>query len=450
MEVPDYAEETRQVVLPDARALHLRQYKLVVLNGQQRGREVVVTHEALRIGKAPENGLTLADEAISRQHCEIVWDGRGYLLRDLQSTNGTRINGAEVREAYLSNGAVIGLGGIELRFRLAEHRIEILPSEHERLGALVGRSLAMREIFGLIEQIAPTDATVLIAGETGTGKDMVARTIHQLSGRASGPFIIVDCGAVSGSLIESELFGHEKGAFTGATASRQGAFELADGGTIFLDELGELSLELQPKLLRVLEQREFRRVGGNRPIHVDIRVLAATRKNLRAEVEQGAFREDLFFRLSVVPLYVPPLRERKQDIPLLVAEFERQFGVDPGAVPREALEQMLNHEWPGNVRELRNVFERGIYFSKQLGADAFGLTDLVPFGSTSGPVADDLTFDPLASYGANKERWNDALERRYVAWLLQRTNGNLTRAARAAEMDRKHLRRLLRKYGVRG
>ncbi|MBK6846455.1 MAG: sigma 54-dependent Fis family transcriptional regulator [Proteobacteria bacterium] len=430
--------------------MHLRQYKLVVLNGQQRGREVVVTHDALRIGKAPENGLVLGDDAISRQHCEIIWDRRGYLLRDLQSTNGTRLNGAEVREAYLTSGAVVGIGAIDLRFRLAEHRIEILPSEHERLGEMVGRSLAMREIFGLIEQIAPTDATVLISGETGTGKDMVARTLHQLSRRAAGPFVIVDCGAVSGTLIESELFGHEKGSFTGATAARQGAFERADGGTVFLDELGELSLDLQPKLLRVLEQREFRRVGGNRPIHVDIRVLAATRKNLRAEVEQGAFREDLFFRLSVVPLYVPALRERKQDIPLLVAEFERQFGAGAGAVPPEALEMMVQHEWPGNVRELRNVFERGIYFSKQLGADAFGLTDLVPFGSTLGPVAADITFDPQASYGTNKERWNDGLERRYVAWLLQRTNGNLTRAAREAQMDRKHLRKLLRKYGIRG
>ena len=192
-----------------------------------------------------------------------------------------------------------------------------MPSEKESLGEMVGKSPAMREIFGLIEKIAPTDATVLIEGETGTGKDMIARTLHELSPRRGAPFIVVDCGAVAGTLIESELFGHEKGSFTGAVAARQGAFELASGGTVFLDELGELSLDLQPKLLRVLEQRELRRVGGTKTTKVDLRVIAATRKDLRGEVEKGKFREDLFFRLNVVPITAPALRERREDIPLL-------------------------------------------------------------------------------------------------------------------------------------
>src|SRR5262245_24142902 len=239
----------------------------------------------------------------------------------MKSTNGTFLDGAEIKEAYIRAGAVIGAGASEFKFTPFEERIEILPSEKEVLGEMVGRSRAMREIFGLIERIGTTDATVLIEGETGTGKDMVARTLHTLSKRRDAPFIVVDCGAVAGTLIESELFGHEKGAFTGAVTARQGAFELASGGTVFLDELGELSLDLQPKLLRVLEQRELRRVGGSKTVKVDLRVIAATRKDLRSEVEKGKFREDLYFRLNVVPITAPPLRERREDIGLLLDHF---------------------------------------------------------------------------------------------------------------------------------
>src|SRR5687768_3213314 len=246
---------------------------------------------------------------------------------------------------------------------------------------MVGRSRVMREIFGLVERIAPTDATVLIEGETGTGKDMIARTLHQLSPRHQAPFIVVDCGAVAGTLIESELFGHEKGAFTGAVTARQGAFELASGGTVFLDELGELSLDLQPKLLRVLEQRELRRVGGSKTIKVDLRVVAATRKDLRSEVEKGKFREDLFFRLNVVPITTPALRDRREDIPRLIDHF--LTAMTPPGEPTPVLSEgtraaLYAHDWPGNVRELRNVIERALALRGDpgalvapLGADAF-------------------------------------------------------------------------------
>src|SRR5262249_13709234 len=310
------------------------------------------------IGKVEENDLVLPEETVSRVHCEILRDQKGHLLRDLHSTNGTFLDGAEIREAYIRAGSVITVGTVQLKFQPFEERIEILPSDKETLGELVGSSLKMREIFGLVERIAPTEATVLIEGETGTGKDLCARTIPSLSKRKEQPFIIVDCGAVSGTLIESELFGHEKGAFTGASATRQGAFELAHGGTLFLDELGELSLDLQPKLLRVLEQREIRRVGGNRTIKVDIRVIAATKQDLQREVQKGKFREDLYFRLSVVPIRMPSLRERKEDLPLLIRSFLRKLSPSdqpPRTIDDTTLGALAAHDWPGNIRELRNV-----------------------------------------------------------------------------------------------
>jgi transcriptional regulator with GAF, ATPase, and Fis domain len=427
--------------------VNLRRCKLVVIKGAQRGTEFVITGDVIRIGKAPENDLVLADETVSRVHFEIVRDAKGYLVRDLRSTNGTFLDSAEVKEAYLRAGSVIAIGATELKFTPFEERIEILPSEKEQLGEMVGKSPAMREIFGLIERIAPTDATVLIEGETGTGKDMIARTLHLLSPRAEKPFIVVDCGAVAGTLIESELFGHEKGAFTGAVSARQGAFELASGGTVFLDELGELSLDLQPKLLRVLEQRELRRVGGTKTIKVDLRVIAATRKDLRSEVEKGKFREDLFFRLNVVPITAPPLRERREDIPLLIDHMLAKLAPDGAQLSEATRAALMAHDWPGNVRELRNVIERAL----ALGADPGMLVaPLGPEASAAKGVQlrDALEFEPGLSFRDTKEKWNELFERRYLAWLIKRAEGNISKAARDADMDRKYLHKLLRKYGI--
>src|SRR5258706_13562626 len=311
--------------------VNLRRCKLVVIKGAQRGTEFVIGSENFRVGKAPENDLVLGDETVSRVHFEIMRDGKGYLVRDMKSTNGTFLDGAEVKEAYLRAGSVIAAGSVELKFTPFEERIEILPSEKEQLGEMVGKSPAMREIFGLVEKIAPTDATVLIEGETGTGKDMIARTLHDLSPRSAAPFIVVDCGAVAGTLIESELFGHEKGAFTGAVSARQGAFELANGGTLFLDEIGELPLDAQPKLLRALENRSFRRVGGAKVVNVDVRVVAATNRRLKDAVRRREFREDLFYRLAVVHVGVPRLADRKDDIAPLAENFLRRATGDPNA-----------------------------------------------------------------------------------------------------------------------
>ena len=381
---------------------------------------------------------------------------KGYLLRDMGSTNGTLLDGAEIKEAWLKSGAVITVGKVELKVRPFSERIEMLPSEADCFGEVVGSGIRMREIFGLLERLGPTDATVLIGGETGTGKDVLARAIHGSSPRSERPFIVVDCGAVVGSLIESELFGHERGAFTGATASRQGAFELADGGTLFLDEIGELPLDLQPKLLRALEQRAFRRVGGNKTLRVDIRVVAASKRNLRMEVERGKFREDLYFRLAVVPIDLPPLRERREDIPLLVEHLLVSLGAhDPaGEAPRIApggLDALVAHDWPGNVRELRNVLERAAYLARATGEDVMPFAGAPMAASIPKADGDDeaASFDASRSYRDTRAEWEARFERRYVGWLLDRHEGNISAAARAADMDRKYLYKLARKHGLR-
>ena len=438
------------------RVIEVPRCAVVILSGPRRGFEKVIDGDLFRVGKSAENDLVLADETVSRMHCEIVRESRGYLLRDLGSTNGTLLDGAEIREAYVRPGAVITIGKVELKVRPFAERIELLPSTSERFGEAVGRSVAIREIFGLLEQLAPTDATVLITGETGTGKDVLARSIHGASPRATKPFIVVDCGAVVGSLIESELFGHEKGSFTGAAAQRQGAFELANGGTLFLDEIGELPLDLQPKLLRALEQRAFKRVGGNKEIRVNIRIIAATKRNLRMEVERGKFREDLYFRLSVVPLDVPPLRERREDLPLLIEHLVAGLsagepGAEPVVVSAEVRDALSAHDWPGNVRELRNVLERAVYMARATGQTELGLGN-VPMvaGGGGGPSKGGSLPGFLAgkSYRDTKSEWEQLFEQRYVAWLLDRNEGNISAAAREADMDRKYLHKLAKKHGL--
>ncbi len=436
-----------------ARVVELPRLALVVLSGKGRGEEVLVDKDLFRIGKSRDNDLVLSDQTVSRSHCEIVGEARGYLLRDLDSTNGTLLDGAEIREAYLRPGSIVTVGKVELKVRTFAERIEVLPSEQTSFGDVVGKSLPMRQIFGLLERLAPSDATILLGGETGTGKDVMARSIHAASPRHERPLIVVDCGAVVGTLIESELFGHEKGAFTGATEARQGAFELADGGTLFLDEIGELPLDLQPKLLRVLEQRSFRPVGGSKERRVDIRIVAATKRNLKMEVERGKFREDLYFRLAVVPIELPPLRERLEDLPLLVERLLAQLSQEhPDQPPLEiapaAVDALSEHDWPGNVRELRNVLARAAYLTRAAGECQIRLGH-VPVGVALGGSKEIVpTFDPELSYRETKARFEEAFEKRYISWLLDRHGGNISAAARAADMDRKYLHKLAKRHGV--
>jgi transcriptional regulator with GAF, ATPase, and Fis domain len=438
------------------RVLEIARCALLSLNGPRRGEEVIIDRETFRIGKSPDNDLVLADETVSRDHCEIVRDDKGYLLRDLGSTNGTLLDGAEIREGYLRAGVVIRVGRVELKVRPFAERIDIMPSEREAFGDLVGRHASMREVFGLLERLAPTDATLLIGGETGTGKDLVARAAHAASPRARHPFIVVDCGAVVGTLIESELFGHEKGAFTGAIEARRGAFELAHKGTLFLDEIGELPLSLQPKLLRAIESRKIRRVGSEREVPVDIRVIAATHRNLRLEVERGKFREDLYFRLAVVPLFLPPLRERRDDVPLIAEHLLARIAEQAGpntllTLGNDAVSALRAHDWPGNVRELRNVLERAALMTRASGETHVRLVGLPgPAAAGSRGDAPEPEFDPARSYRETREIWESDFERRYVGWLLARHGGNVSSAAREAEMDRKHLHKLAKKHGLRG
>jgi transcriptional regulator with GAF, ATPase, and Fis domain len=432
----------------------------VVVSGSARGKRVKLG-ERLTVGKAADNDLVLPDDTVSRHHCELERTPLGIIVRDLGSTNHTRVGRTAVREAVIESGSTIVVGSVELLLRGEPNRTQVLPSEATSFGEALGTSLSMRQIFGVLERIAPTDASVLLEGETGTGKDVLARSIHQISTRKDQPFVVVDCGAVSYNLIESELFGHERGAFTGAVAARQGAFEIAGHGTVFLDEVGELPLDVQPKLLRVLESGEFRRVGGNKPLHAEARIVAATKRNLKEEVERGKFREDLYFRLSVVPITVPPLRTRREDVPALVEQFlELARKRDPTAsaisLTRETVSALAAHDWPGNVRELRNVLDRAIYIAAAGGEREIRLVDLpVSPGSigSSQPSAGSAgypAFDAEKSYREIRSDFESEFERRYVAWLLDRHGGNISAAAREAKMDRKHLYDLARKRGLRG
>ena len=447
--------------------LHLRKARLILNPGTPKQSELVFDQNVITIGTHEDNDIILEDDTVSRRHCRIAQEDADYVATDLESTNGTFINGVRIREAFLAPGQILGIGNTQIRFHPFDEQIAVRPSASEQFGDIVGRSVRMREIFGVLEKIAPTSATVVIEGETGTGKEVVARTIHQMSKRADQPFIVFDCGAVPESLIESELFGHEKGSFTGAIMTRKGLFEMAQGGTIFLDELGELSLDLQPKLLRVLEQREVRRVGSNKPISVNVRVIAATNRKLEDEVRDGRFREDLFYRLSVVRLKLPSLRERTEDIPLLVRHFlhTQKFNRDPDdelrvtAIDEEALLALSRYPWPGNVRELVNVIERAVSFTEGGALSPLDLPDYVLEARAAEPAsangASDVEHEvPSKSalselpFKEAKEEWITSFERDYIADLLRRHHGNISQAAREADIDRKYFRKLMDKHGI--
>jgi DNA-binding NtrC family response regulator len=346
--------------------------------------------------------------------------------------------------------SLLALGGSTLRVRELPTTARAIARHRTSLGALIGRSQAMQKLYELVDRVARTDANVLIEGESGTGKELVAAEIVGGGARATRPFVVVDCGAVSPSLIESQLFGHARGAFTGADHDRAGAFESADGGTIFLDEIGELPLEMQPKLLRAIEAREVRRLGESKARRVDVRILAATNRHLEREVNHRRFREDLFFRLSVVTVRVPPLRERLDDLVLLIDGFLRALDAESKRhlFTAEVVEDLVAHDWPGNVRELRNYIERAVVLDTVPPAAAPG----APESATSlpGDEGDAATakVDLDVSFKDAKERLVGDFERRYLAALLAWSGGNVSRAARRARMDRMNLHRLVQLYGI--
>jgi DNA-binding NtrC family response regulator len=398
------------------------------------------------IGSHPSNDVVLTDPLVSRFHCELRAEQRGssgLRLRDLGSRNGTLVDGVVVLDAMLRDDSVIRVGGSTLRVSLGTESLPVRLSEARAFGGLVGESAAMRAAFARLERAAASEVTVLLEGETGTGKEAAAEALHGASARANAPFVVVDCSAIPETLIESELFGHERGAFTGASDRRVGAFEEASGGTLFLDEIGELPLAMQPKLLRALEQRTIRRIGSNARIPIDVRVIAATNRSLRAEVNEGRFRADLYYRLAVVTIVLPPLRERPEDIARTAEHLLVALGADAATRARvlspAALARWKRATWPGNVRELRNHLEHALVMS-----DA--LADAPIDASDPSDDAPRFTLDTSLSYAEARRRALAEFERAWAPALLARHGGNVSEAARAAGMDRAYLHRILRRH----
>jgi len=439
-------------------SVQVRRCRLSVVGGDDAGNHVETELPLIRVGAHRANDLVLADKRVSRFHFEIRLEHAGYRLRDLDSTNGTFVAGHRVRDIYLSPGSAVYVGDSRIRFEPQPESACVELSDKERFAGMVGRSVAMRALFAQLERVAPADASVLITGETGTGKELVAEALHEHSTRTSGPFEVLDCGSLPPNLVESELFGHEKGAFTGAHTGHAGIFERASGGTVFLDEVGEIPIELQPKLLGVLERRAVRRVGGTRTIPVDIRVLAATNRNLGVEMNHQRFREDLFYRLAVVRVHVPPLRERLEDVPALIDHFIRLCpGGDQVALQQETIDTLCRHDYPGNVRELRNLIERAVIMASGVpegsllgpGADPMAPEASSPAGD--GPRRGELLETPIDAevpFKQAKGQMVAEFERRYLRQLLKKHKGNVSRAARAAGLDRMTVHKMLSRRGV--
>ncbi|MCB9554658.1 MAG: sigma 54-dependent Fis family transcriptional regulator [Deltaproteobacteria bacterium] len=420
-----------------------RKLRLEVEAGVDAGASVVGTQPVVHVGTQQGNVLQLNDEAVSRIHLEVASVGDRVRVRDLGSTNGTWLPGrVKVTDAVVPSGSRVILGRSRVRIDVLDEVVAESLSAGPGFGSMIGESEAMRAVFALLERVAPTDETVLITGETGVGKEVCAQSIVAQSRRRSGPLVVVDCGALPPSLLESELFGHMRGAFTGAVAEHRGAFERANNGTLFLDEVGELPLELQTRLLRAVEQRTVRRVGGTREIPLDIRILAATNRPLEEEVNRGTFRADLFYRLSVVQVRIPPLRERPEDIVPLARQILKECHVDPDATLSDlrVVEYLNRHAWPGNARELRNYLRR-TSFGGNFDDPGTRPIDLPETNSEDVDLA-------LAFKDAKEEAIRD-FERRYLEQLLARADGNISHAARIAQTDRTYLTRLLIKHGLK-
>jgi len=433
-----------------------------VLTGPDAGLIRDVEAPVIRIGARRGNDVQLSDSKVSGLHCEIRLDDRGYRLRDLDSTNGTYVSSLRINDVYIVAGSQIALGGTRLKFDPLGESVEIELADTDRYGSMIGRSVKMRELFARLEKLARTDTTVLVTGETGAGKELVAEALHDNSPREKGPFVVLDCGSIPPNLIESELFGHERGAFTGATGSYAGAFERANGGTVFLDEIGELPLNMQPKLLRVLERKEVRRVGGAKTIEVDVRIVAATNRDLGVEVNRGRFREDLYYRLAVARVHVPPLRDRKDDLPLLIDHILATTpGGESAQIAQETIDLMMKHDWPGNVRELRNVIERAVLLAESpenedslrrapapVPRSEPSVTVTPSQTATSTDAQMTVPVDVTIPFKMAKQNVISEFERRYISRLLAQHDGNISAAARAAGIDRMSIHKMLHRLGL--
>jgi len=450
------SEVTNAITTALTRQLQLHRAELRCVEGADTGTRWAFDNlELIRIGSHKSCDIILTDSTVSRRHAEVIRTPMGVLLRDLKSTNGTFVGPVQIREVFLGPETRFRVGRTEILFNLEDEVIEIAPLDDTSFEGVVGKSMAMRQVFGMLERVAPTRLTVLITGETGTGKELASRAVHSRSNRKNEPFVVFDCGAAPENLVESVLFGHVRGAFTGAINDHAGVFEQAHRGTIFLDEIGELPLELQPKLLRLLEQREVRRVGGTRARSIDVRVVAATNRNLLAEVEAGRFREDLYYRLAVVEVAMPPLRERIDDLPLLLRHIlqkaEHNFGVDQ--VDEHVLSLFTEYRWPGNVREFSNTLRRALPFCSGSTITLDSLPDALRGGTRLRGVPSKIPkstvqFSELPFKDA-KDKIIEAFELQYLEDLLERHGGNVSKAAREAQMDRKSITRLMKKHAIK-
>jgi transcriptional regulator with GAF, ATPase, and Fis domain len=419
------------------------------------GRTMQLDGGTLRVGTHPSNEIVLNDPTVSRFHCRFTLENQICRVQDLGSLNGTWLQTGQndpvrIRDADVAPNTSVRVGSSILHVRAVAAATEDEVPAWPAFGSLLGTSLAMRKLFAVLEKIAKAECNVLIQGESGVGKELVAAEVVTHSPRRDAPFVVVDCGAISPNLVESQLFGHLRGAFTGADRDRTGAFEAASGGTIFLDEIGELSMDLQPKLLRVIENQEVRRLGETNSRKVDVRVIAATNRDLEREVNKGRFREDLYFRLSVVTITVPSLRERKGDIELLIGHFLEALnarGADR-LFTKEVIAELAQHDWPGNVRELRNYVERAIVLetaSLRPPPSARDFGSIEP-GSPSMPMR---AIDINTPFKIAKEGLIDEFERAYLQALLTWSGGNMSKAARHAGIDRMYLHRLVQRHGLR-
>jgi len=416
--------------------LVVRRAALRPKNGPDAGATREIAHTPWVLGKHPSCDLVLDDSTVSSRHAEIVLAPGGYLMRDLDSRNGLFVDRWRVGEVYLAPSMVLALGHASLEVVDLQQENAMALSPAEQLGRVIGRSPLMRHVFAVLESAAASNAPLLLEGESGTGKTMLAEALHAITPRGAGPFVVFDCGAVPRQLVESELFGHERGAFTGAVESRAGVLEQAAGGTLFLDEVAELNLEVQPKLLRAIERHQFRRLGASETRTVDVRIVAASNQDLGRLVDEGRFRRDLYYRLAVLRVRVPPLRERREDLPLLVDRFWRAEGNADDIQRRyPGLRALLSsYRWPGNVRELRNLIERLAVLPLQ---DALPSAVRVG-GDPSAPVP----------FPEARDRALAQFELSYLREMLERSGGNVTRAAELAGVSRRYLTQLLARHGI--
>jgi DNA-binding NtrC family response regulator len=429
--------------------------RLSVVKGPDKGLEVVLEGQTVVVGSDESCQLKLTDGSVSRRHFELSGGPGGYRLRDLRSTNGVFIEGVQVLDAKLTDKTRLAVGRSELRFEPERHEIQWPLSPHERFGDILGKSTTMRRAFALLERAAPTDSSIVLEGETGTGKEALARAIHEKSKRLENDFVVVDLTASNEQLIESDLFGHE--ASVNRPVARPGALEEAEGGTLYINEVSELPLSLQPKLLRVLESKELKRNAQSPAVKVDVRLICSTQKDLEAEVKAGRFREDLYFKLSVFRVRVPPLRERPEDISMLVRHFEAKAAIESktrvAPLGDEMIEMLGRHDWPGNVRELRAVLERLAAFP-DLGAGAIAkaLGKNMDGDEASGKsMSQEMTKQLLAlPYHDAKDRVLESFEKTYLVEHLKAANGVVTRAAQRAGLPRQSVHRMLRRLGISG